>query len=130
LSEDVTFNDLGTTELILRTVRASNATSLEVTSDQTTITCQMASRTVHMEIVGGVPGRDGIDGTDGAFAPITFSPPEALKTWLIPHGFGRFPSLNVVLPDGEAVGCTVKHLDENTVSVEFGSATLGTATLL
>jgi hypothetical protein len=65
LSEEFV-NDLGTTEMILRTVRAATATSVEVTSPiQTTLECQMVSRTVQMEIVGGAPGRDGTDGRDG-----------------------------------------------------------------
>lgn len=69
MSEEAIFNDLGTTEMIVRTVRAATATTLEVTSPvQTTLNCQMTTRTVHIEIVGGAPGRDGTDGRNGVDA--------------------------------------------------------------
>lgn len=62
-------NDLGTTEMILRTVRAATATSVEVTSPVlTTLNCLMTARTVQIDIVGGLPGRDGRDGIDGVGA--------------------------------------------------------------
>jgi hypothetical protein len=65
LSEEFV-NDLGTTEMILRTVRAATATSVEVTSPVlTTLNCLMTARTVQIDIVGGAPGNDGTDGRDG-----------------------------------------------------------------
>lgn len=72
MSEIGFVNDLGTTEMILRTVRAATATSVEVTSPvQTTLQCQMVSRTIQMEIVGGPPGGPGEPGRDGTLIVIT-----------------------------------------------------------
>lgn len=80
----------------------------------------------------GIPGRDGIDGvdgTDGSGAAIEWSPPSAQAVWTIAHNLNRIPSVSVSLPDGEVVGCRVRHLDLNTASIEFAAATSGTATL-
>lgn len=75
----------------------------------------------------GVPGRDG---SDGGAVPVEWSPPSAQAVWTVPHNLGRVPQVCVTLPDGESVGCRVRHLDANTVSIEFAAATSGTAHIL
>lgn len=78
----------------------------------------------------GVPGRDGAAGADAVGAPHEWWPESAQQVWTIPHNLGRKPVISVALPDGEVIGCRVRHLDDNTASIEFGSPTSGVATLI
>jgi hypothetical protein len=63
-------DDLGTTEMLV-TVRSPGSTTTEVTSpeSQTELEVKMATRTVNMSVVGGLPGKDGRDGIDAVGAP-------------------------------------------------------------
>jgi hypothetical protein len=66
LSENVTFNDLGTTEMIVRVSRIADPLGVQLSAPvETQLEVKMATPKVHMEIVGGKPGRDGTDGRDG-----------------------------------------------------------------
>jgi hypothetical protein len=66
LSETATFNDLGTTEMIVRTTRIMAPLGVTIPPPvETTLEVKMTTRTVHIEIIGGAPGRDGSDGSDG-----------------------------------------------------------------
>lgn len=73
MSEALTFNDLGTTEMIVRTTRAATATEVEVTSPtpETTIVLPTISRRIDMEVSGGPPGGQGERGIDGLLTIIT-----------------------------------------------------------
>lgn len=67
-----------------------------------------------------VGGRTGLD----------WSPPSAQAVWLIPHNLNCYPQVTVTTPDGRQIGAQAVHLDRNTLSITFSSATSGTAHLL
>jgi hypothetical protein len=108
---------------------------LTVLATDPALTVEFGGDAIEVELVAvGIPGRDGVDGADGADgadggAPVEWSPPSAQSVWIVAHNLDRRPSVTVALPDGEVVGCRVRHLDLNTVSIEFAAATSGTATL-
>jgi hypothetical protein len=77
----------------------------------------------YREVVGEVPAPP-----SGAVA-ISWSPPSAQATWIIPHNIGRHPLVAVRDPDGEVLFTTVTHLDQNTCMIEFMVPVLGTADL-
>lgn len=76
MSEAVTTNSLGTTEMILRTVRASQATGIEVTSpeSETAISLRMMARQVTIDVTGGPPGGEGPPGKDGTLTVVETPP--------------------------------------------------------
>jgi hypothetical protein len=73
LSEALTFNDLGTTEMIVRTTRVASATEVEVAppTSETTFTLPTISRRIDMVVSGGPPGGEGQPGRDGLLVIVT-----------------------------------------------------------
>ena len=134
MTETVVTNAYSLTDVIVQTVPAPGATLLEVTSASPSIALSLVTTLcgVQVVIVGGAPGGDGRagrDGVDGAAAALIYSPPSASASWLVSHTLGRYPLVQVVASDGEAVGCRVRHLDLNLVEIQFSAPTNGTALL-
>jgi hypothetical protein len=77
----------------------------------------------YREVVGEVPAPP-----SGAVS-LTWTPPSALATWVIPHNLGKFPLVSVRDSTNEVVFTTVTHLDENTCMLEFTVPVLGAADL-
>lgn len=73
MSEALTFNDLGTTEMVVRTTRVASATEVEVTppTSETTFSLPTISRKVEMNVMGGPPGGEGQPGRDGMVVIVT-----------------------------------------------------------
>lgn len=69
-------------------------------------------------------------GGGGGSVNLTWTPPSAQSTWLIPHNLGFKPQVTILDPQGNVVYGNVQYLDLNTVSISFtlpfyGSAQLG-----
>jgi hypothetical protein len=71
----------------------------------------------------GPPGRNG----DGS--AVSWSPPSAQTTWMIPHNLGFNPLVQVFDSAGDVVFTNVTHLDINTCLIEFSQPVSGTAEL-
>jgi hypothetical protein len=54
--------------------------------------------------------------------------PEPSATWIIQHGLGFRPNVNVVNAAGEVLYCQVTHADKNTAVLSFSQPFAGTAT--
>lgn len=73
MSEAVTLNDLGTTDMLVRTSRPSMVTAVEVEAPEvvTELQLRMTTRTVHLAVTGGPPGGQGERGADGVIVVVT-----------------------------------------------------------
>ncbi|MDR3639631.1 MAG: hypothetical protein P4L84_37875 [Isosphaeraceae bacterium] len=54
---------------------------------------------------------------------------EPADVWLVEHGWGRKPHVQVLSPDGEVVIAEVHHLDDDRLEIRFAGPSAGSAVL-
>lgn len=77
-----------------------------------------------------VIGPRGPEGAAGGANSITWRPPSALETWIIPHNLGHYPTVQIFDVDGAEIGAAISQLDVNTLSISFGVPMSGMAVLI
>lgn len=94
--------------------------------DDSVVAAAQANPAAPIATIIGPPGSSGSGGS-GYYLDHFQSAAQA--TWVIPHNFGRRPSVNVFDSGGEEVFATVAHLDINVVQIDFSVAVSGRAIL-
>jgi hypothetical protein len=77
----------------------------------------------------GEPGPPGPTGPPGASGDVTFVYTQLAPSasWLVTHGLGKFPSVEIVDSGGSVIIADIHYIDANNVTLLFGSATSGKA---
>lgn len=68
-------------------------------------------------------------GGGGSDSHMTWTPPSAASTWMIPHNLGFKPQVTVLDGSGNVVYGNVQHLDLNVLTISFTVPFYGTAEL-
>lgn len=70
-----------------------------------------------------------VSGGGGGGVRMTYVPPTASITWLIPHSLGFNPQVTILDTPGNVVYGNITHLDLNTLSISFTVPFYGKAEL-
>lgn len=99
-------------------------------SDVTLIELIVPAPVAVVEVVTGLQGPPGRDGTSGNNLYLQFTQTAPQTTWLISHNFGRNPTVTLTTMTGEEILASISFPDLNTVQVDFTLAESGRAHLI
>lgn len=123
-------SDLGLTEITV-TIRSAGSTELgvEPTETQTILAPRLTGRSVEINMIGGLPGNDGLDGGAAQTYEHTQDVPES--EWIVNHNLGRRPAaVEVLSPGGLSILTEIVHISTSQLRVRFNSPQAGMALVI
>lgn len=121
MSESVTVNRLGTTEINVSSESFSAQLTVAMTRPQVEIT-----------VLAGAPGPPGPAGAStGGANPYVHQQSTASAEWIVNHNLGRKPSgVSVLTPGGLLTVSEIIHTSDNQLRVNLAAPTTGTVLAL